>query len=81
MPVKKFLLQLSKFKNKSRLIWGDILHIEPLSKQHDEKFSFTRQYYENKLNELVIQVEEGNNTFKKRITNEASISNGNQLQK
>lgn len=56
---------------------GDILHVEPINKEVPNKktlLSFTKFYYQNKKNELCLEIEEGPNTFKKRISNQSENS-------
>lgn len=56
------------------IISGDILHVEPSSKEHilerekgEKPFSFTQLYYQEKRNKLVVDILETNNSYKRRM--------------
>mmetsp|Transcript_2827 Transcript_2827/g.3753 ORF Transcript_2827/g.3753 Transcript_2827/m.3753 type:complete len:1339 (-) Transcript_2827:16-4032(-) len=76
---------------KYSIVTGDILHIEPLVQQHfkqaepnseDEEavpipeVSFIQKYFEDKANEMVLTVEESQDSFKKRQEKMKAIAEG-----
>lgn len=53
---------------------GDIIHVEPLVEQHVDKesniiFSFTKQYFIEKNNKIIVNIEEPQKFFERRKKN------------
>ncbi len=56
------------------MISGDVLHVEPISKDHTDEnnqvvFSFTQQYFLEKHNQLIVDIEETTASYKRRTSN------------
>ena len=60
----------------TRIVSGDILHVETLCKDHFGEYnnivySFAEQYFKEKLDELTLEIEENQNSYKRRTSSDA----------